>query len=259
MSLRLAQPNGKRVDSRKNGKRREKNKVSPTRGSDWLAIPAETAAPSPGSSGPSGLNYQETKGAGLLLLSLLALNFQGQGARKMESTRRRSSPRLGALQVALLLPCFLSFCLYLDFSYLPVVPSNADCLVGIENNRHWNWDSIRVIFMFLLASRSCANFSAPLTLRISHPHQESQRDLVSAVEETQLSLRGTPPASLGNLSLSSSTLRWKYCSSGRLQNVSRRIQVCHLYLDCEGHSGAQLPTALKASIVMFGQNQLLIQ
>lgn len=102
--LRLAQPNGKRGNRRRNGKGREKSKVSPTRGSDWLWIPAETAAPSPGSSVPSCSNYQEPKGAELPLLTLFALNFQGQGAGKTESTRRRSSPRLGPLAVALILP-----------------------------------------------------------------------------------------------------------------------------------------------------------
>jgi hypothetical protein len=52
-SLRLAQPNGKRGGARRNGKGREKSEGSPTRGPDWLSIPAETAAPSPGSSDPS--------------------------------------------------------------------------------------------------------------------------------------------------------------------------------------------------------------
>lgn len=121
-SPRPEQSNGKRGSYGRNGKGREKNRASPTVRHDWPSIPAETAAPSPGTSRPSYSNYKEPKEAGLLL-SLFALNFQGQGAEKMESTRRRSSPRLGAFLVALThlkWPLTLS---YLDFySSLPVVP-----------------------------------------------------------------------------------------------------------------------------------------
>lgn len=43
------------------GRGGEKSWASPAGRFDWLSIPAETAAPSPGTSGPSCNNYGETK------------------------------------------------------------------------------------------------------------------------------------------------------------------------------------------------------